>query len=203
MNQKHLCTAVAGFLSLGLFSGEAIATHETSVTFTPATVFALPGETAEYGGAVDAFSSCSSFTSYATSLALAGEPVGSIVTFTPTGSNTNDATPYGYTLDIEVPGDADAGTYPLGVTVSFTGTPCGDGQTTEYASLIVLAGNCPMGGDWYLQPALGPNDVYDMNGDGYICSKDNPGKGKGNSANRKGAADVGHVDGHNHKDNNN
>jgi hypothetical protein len=203
MNLKHLFTAFAGLLFVGLYSGEATALHLTSASVNPASIFALPGETVQYSGSVDASTECSSFTSYATSLSVAGEPAGALTTFTPTGSNTDDSTPYGYTLDIEVPIDAPTGTYPLGVTVDFFGTPCETGQTTVYTSLIVLAGRCPSGGNWFLTPALDPNDVFDMNGDGFICTKEIPGEGKGNSANREGGADVGHVDGHNHKDNNN
>lgn len=203
MNVKHLTMAFSGILFLNLYSGDASALHLTSVSVNPASIIALPGETVQFSGSVDASTDCSSFTSYATSLSVSGEPPGSLTTFTPTGSNTDDPTPYGYTLDIEVPADTATGTYPIVVTAAFFGTACDEGQTPVYTSLIILAGSCPAGGSWFLQPALGVDDVFDMNGDGYICTKDIPGQGAGNSANRRGSADVGHVDGHNHKDNNN
>jgi hypothetical protein len=64
---------------------------------------------------------------------------------------------------------------------------------------------CPQGGGWFTQSATSPDDPWDTNGDGTICTRNMPEKaqGDGNSANRAGAADEGHVPGHNHKDNNN
>ena len=57
---------------------------------------------------------------------------------------------------------------------------------------------CPEG--WTTQGALGPNDPFDQNGNGIICTKDIPGEGSGNSSRRAGSEEVGHVPGHNHKD---
>jgi len=203
MNQKQFCTIVAGVLSLSLFSGPVMALHLTSITVNPSNIYALPGETVQYSGTVGAATTCSSFTAYSTTLSVAGEPAGAVTTFTPPGTNVDEETSYNYTLDIEVPGDAIPGLYPLQVTAHFWIDPCENGDRSDFTTLTVLAGNCPSGGSWDIQPALGPNDVYDMNGDGFICTKILPGSGEGNSANRNGAADAGHVDGHNHKDNNN
>lgn len=57
---------------------------------------------------------------------------------------------------------------------------------------------CPPG--WSLGPAQGPTDPFDKNGNGVICEKDIPGEGLGNSGQRQGAEEVGHVPGHNEKD---
>jgi len=203
MNHKKFIITVTALLSLCLFSGTAMAIHLTSLTVTPSNIYAFPGETVQYSGTVGTTSDCSGLSTYGTTLSVSGEPTGAATTFTPTGSNEGDSSPYGYTLDIEVPTDAAPGTYPLQVTAYFSFYGNCDGYRYAYTTLSVLAGNCPSGGNWDIQPALGPNDVFDMNGDGFICTKILPGSGEGNSANRNGAADVGHVDGHNHKDNNN
>lgn len=77
--------------------------------------------------------------------------------------------------------------------------------TVVSLGLFVLpaSGNtgCPPG--WGFQFALGASDPYDNNGDGLICTKDIPGSGNGNSGQRAESEEVGHVPGHNHKDNNN
>lgn len=57
---------------------------------------------------------------------------------------------------------------------------------------------CPLG--WFVQRALGPDDPFDKNDNGIICTKDIPGEGNGNSGQREGTEEVGHVPGHNHKD---
>lgn len=60
------------------------------------------------------------------------------------------------------------------------------------------ADRCPAG--WSVDFAQGPTDPFDQNGNGIICMKDIPGEGKGNSGQREGTAEVGHVPGHNEKD---
>jgi len=70
------------------------------------------------------------------------------------------------------------------------------------AEAVPPSGTCPEG--WSEYAALGPDDPFDTNGDGIICIKELPNaNGLGNSGQRAGTEDVGHVPGHNHKDNSN
>lgn len=60
------------------------------------------------------------------------------------------------------------------------------------------------GTGWFMESAPA-GDLFDKNGDGYICTNILPAtsNGDGNSANsQRGAGQTGyHIDGHNHKDN--
>jgi hypothetical protein len=194
------CLALSGVVAV---SSAAHAVHLTTLTLSPSLEHVLPGNSVSYLGSVGTNTDCGLVSSYASSLTSAGGPSGSTHTLTPSGSPVNGPLSYNYTLDIFVPDGSDTGTYPVIVGASFAASGCTSGSKNANATLHVIAGNCPAGGNWSLQEALGPDDPFDKNGDGHICTKDIPGKGEGNSANRKGASDVGHLDGHNHKDNNN
>jgi len=190
----------------GLFavSTTASAVHLTTISIAPSEVTVVAGDVANFSGTVGTNIDCGpAVSSYGSTLTSAGGPVGSFLTLDPTGSPVNGPLSYSYDLTVDVPGDAAVGSYPVTVNAAFAASGCISGSKNASATLHVLAGMCPAGGDWFLQKALGPDDPFDKNGDGWICSKPIPGMGEGNSANRSGAVDEGHLDGHNHKDNNN
>lgn len=186
----------------------ATATHATSVTVDQASVVIPAGATATATGEVNAECGPGFGNAYGWTIEASGAPAGTTATFDPAsspGGPGNDLT--SFTLDLDVPDGTPAGTYPIDVTVTFDddlnncGFNAGDTRTDTF-DLIVLAGDCPKGGDWSLQQ-VGDGDIFDANGDGFICTK--LVQGKGNSANsQRGGGQTGtHADGHNHKDNNN
>lgn len=124
----------------------------------------------------------------------------------PAGGCNSSATSrsHSFVHTMTVPAGTAYGLYDLRVFTeeNFFGSWC-CGQTAVQAQVIqVLAGSCPPDDpSWFLEP-VGPDGMFDKNGDGYICTKNV--EGQGNSANtNRGPGQTGyHVDGHNHKDNN-
>lgn len=111
-----------------------------------------------------------------------------------------------HTVTVPIPAGTPAGAYDAQVRVDEFDCLVGFSQTdTNTGVVLIAAGNCPSGG-WVIEAAAA-GDLFDANGDGFICTKVLPAgsKGDGNSANtQRGTGQTGfHVDGHNHKDNNN
>lgn len=106
------------------------------------------------------------------------------------------------TESLTIPGDAPTG--PSTLTVNVAEFTAGGGFDDTADQPILIVGACPSGGSWVMEPALGADDPYDKNADGLICTKLVEGKGNSANSQRGGgtADDVGHIDGHNHKDNN-
>jgi len=200
---KRIIAVAVALLAFGIYNQGATATHLTSVTIGPDPVLVVAGGTASFSGTVDGTAGFSD--NYATSSTISGEPAGSTISLSTSGTPQGAAQPYAYTLDIGVPAGAAPGSYTITITTCFTHDFFTDDLCrSASATLFVLAGACPTGDSWSVQQALGSADPFDKNGDGWICTKNIPNaNGEGNSANRNGAAGVGHVDGHNHKDNNN
>jgi hypothetical protein len=172
----------------------ASATHLTSITVNESNVTVAPGHTASYTGIVNNTSD-SPECLYGWTMSLTGAPTGSTVTFTPASEPFGTAQgDHGYTLDIQVPAGTVGGVYPLTITATWDGgsSTCSLNPPSRAVNtnLTVKVGACPQGGGWSLQPA-GSGNPYDKNADGWICSKQIPGNGIGNTGN-----------GQNNKDNN-
>ena len=107
------------------------------------------------------------------------------------------------TESLTIPANAPTGTTQLTVNVAeFVAGNGFDDETSQ--AIYIAAGACPPEEDgWFYEPALSAADPYDKNGDGLICTKLVGGKGNSLNSQRDGgsAGDVGHLDGHNHKDN--
>lgn len=189
---------VALLASVGAFNAQATV---TAVSIDDAPTVVTRGETFDVtftwnhaAGHCNTYGSTVTLGSLATPLDQAQENYAAATLDCP-GPNTR-------TAQLTVPSDAPFGVQPLTVNVAeFT---AGNGfDQTDTTSVYIAGGNCPDG--WEFQGSTGANDPYDTNGDGLICTKDVSGAGNSANSQRKGgaAADSGHIDGHNHKDNNN
>lgn len=189
-------------ISMVFFTNSAWA---RSLSLTPDNVWAMAGDTAEYEGFVSG--RCRRRFKQPSDLFAGGDLLGAVYTLDPTGSVDAGARNYAYGLMVDIPPAAAFGTYDVEVKAVFSAVRrrCRGAELKRSALLHIVAGFCPggNGAGWFFQRALSEDDPFDKNQDGWICTQINNGQGEGNSANRKGAEEEGHVDGHNHKDNNN
>ncbi len=106
-----------------------------------------------------------------------------------------------HTVTVPIPDGTPVGSYDAQVRVDEFDCLAGFSQTDVEVGVVVVAQGCNTDDGWFLE-SVGPDGMFDKNGDGWICMKLVNGQGNSENTQRNPGQTGFHADGHNHKDNN-
>ncbi len=106
-----------------------------------------------------------------------------------------------HTVTVPIPDGTPVGVYDAKVRVDEFDCLFGFYQEDVEVGVVFVVQGCNTDDGWFLESVVA-DDLFDKNGDGWICTKTVNGQGNSENTQRKPGQTGFHVDGHNHKDNN-